>query len=80
MDKFKIYYHKDTQGGIYELRVWDGNRWSSSYWEPTLREAKAHAYRMYAQETLFEVVPSIATTEGSAELKWTGKDLTEFVG
>jgi hypothetical protein len=74
MDKFKIYKHKDHD--MYELRVFDGVRWGSSIWEPTIEAVKYHAYRMMCEDMLVEIFPSIPITEGSAELVWTGRDIT----
>jgi len=74
MDKFKVYHHKEQN--LYELRVFDGLRWGSSIWEPTLQAVKNHAYRLMCQDSLYEILPSIPITEGSAELVWTGRDLT----
>jgi len=79
MDKFKIYKHHDLgDDGLFELRVYDGLRWSSSIWGPTLSEVKSRAYEMYAKQCLFEVYPEIPITEGSATLVWEGKDLTSI--
>jgi len=81
MDKFRIYHHKDVgpeDKGLYELRMHNGQRWSSSIWGPTLSEVKSRAYEMYAKQCLFEVYPEIPITEGSATLVWEGKDLTNL--
>ena len=76
MDKYKIYLHNDLgEHGLYELRMFDGDRWSSAIWGPTLDEVRLRAYKMHVADTLEGILPNIPITEGSAELVWTGRTL-----
>lgn len=78
LDRFKIYKRNGEGGGMYELRVWVGNRWESSIFVPTLQEAKNHAYMMLGKDCAYELEQTPHTTEGSGELVWTCRDQREM--